>query len=189
MGAVFGDEMKIHLWRIFEFSESIPPLAVLQRLESHFGPMRVVCSLVAFATVCCYMQAAQPGSAVEYLGGTLPSLHARTTGWLITTDTDSLVFHTRQNIIRVPYERINQIEYGQKADRRVLEAVLLSPLFVLIKKRDHYVTVGFELEDGQQQALLFRVDKDDVRALLVSLEARTGRKVTFQDDEARKAGK
>jgi len=49
--------------------------------------------------------------------------------------------------------------------------------------------VGFELESGQQQALLFRVDKDDVRGLLVSLEARTGRKVTYQDDEARKAGK
>ena len=64
-----------------------------------------------------------------------------------------------------------------------------SPLFVLTKKRDHYVTVGFELEDGQQQALLFRVDKDDVRPLLVSLEARSGRKVSYQDDEARKAGK
>lgn len=92
-------------------------------------------------------------------------------------------------MIRVPYERINQLEYGQKVDRRVWEAVLLSPLFVLLKKRDHYVTVGFELENGQQQALLFRVDKDDVRGLLVSLEARTGRKVTYQDNEARKAGK
>lgn len=92
-------------------------------------------------------------------------------------------------MIRVPYERINQLEYGQKVDRRLLEAVLLSPLFVLSKKRDHYVTVGFELEDGQQQALLFRVGKDDVRALLVSLEARTGRKVSYQDNEARKAGK
>jgi hypothetical protein len=49
--------------------------------------------------------------------------------------------------------------------------------------------VGFELEDGQQQALLFRVDKDDLRSLLVSLEARTGRRVEYQDDEARKAGK
>jgi hypothetical protein len=49
--------------------------------------------------------------------------------------------------------------------------------------------VGFEVEDGRQQVLLFRVEKDDVRALLVGLEARTGRKVSYQDDEARKAGK
>jgi hypothetical protein len=37
--------------------------------------------------------------------------------------------------------------------------------------------------------MIFRVNKDDIRAMLVSLEARTGRKVEFQDDDARKAGK
>jgi hypothetical protein len=161
----------------------------LTRLENLFGSMRVVILIVALVLFRSPGEAARPGSAVEYLGGTLISLSPRTMGWLVTTDPDSLVFSSRKSMLRVPYERINQLEYGQKVDRRVWEAVLLSPLFVLSKKRDHYVTVGFELEDGQQQALLFRVDKDDVRGLLVSLEARTGRKVTYQDDEARKAGK
>lgn len=151
--------------------------------------MRVVSLMMVLALACASSPAARPGSAVEYLGGTLADLSPRTTGWLVTTDPISLVFYTKKSTIRVPYERINELEYGQRADRRVLEGVLLSPLFVLTKKRDHYVTVGFELEDGQQQALLFRVDKDDVRPLLVSLEARTGRKVSYQDDEARKAGK
>ena len=151
--------------------------------------MRGVSLLVLFALVGCLAIAGRPGSAVEYMGGTLSSLSPRTTGWLVTTDSASMVFYSKKSVIRIPYERINQIEYGQKADRRVLEGILLSPLFVLTKKRDHYVTVGYETEDGQQQALLFRVEKDDVRALLVSLEARTGRKVSFQDDEARKAGK
>jgi hypothetical protein len=151
--------------------------------------MRVVSLMLLLALACAPSPAARPGSAVEYLGGTLPSLSPRTPGWLVTTDPISLVFYTKKSMIRVPYERINELEYGQRADRRILEGVLLSPLFVLTKKRDHYVTVGFELEDGQQQALLFRVDKDDVRSLLVSLEARTGRKVSYQDDEARKAGK
>jgi hypothetical protein len=151
--------------------------------------MRVVILILALILPFGLSEAARPGSAVEYLGGTLASLNPRTMGWLITTDPDSLVFNSRKSMIRVPYERINQLEYGQKVDRRLWQAVLLSPLFVLSKKRDHYVTVGFELEGGQQQALLFRVEKDDVRALLVSLEARTGRKVTYQDNEARKAGK
>ena len=151
--------------------------------------MRVVILILALMLPLGLSQAARPGSAVEYLGGTLVSLSPRTMGWLITTDPDSLVFNSRKSMLRVPYERINQLEYGQKVDRRLWEAVLLSPLFVLSKKRDHYVTVGFELESGQQQALLFRVDKDDLRSLLVSLEARTGRKVEYQDDEARKAGK
>jgi len=158
-------------------------------LENLFGFMRVVIPIVLLMLLGGFSEAARPGSAAEYLGGTLRSLSPRTTGWLITTDPESLVFSSRKNMIRIPYERINELEYGQKVDRRVLEAVLLSPLLVLSKKRDHYVTVGFELEDGQQQALLFRIDKDDVRGLLVSLEARTGRKVTYQDNEARKAGK
>jgi len=34
-----------------------------------------------------------------------------------------------------------------------------------------------------------KVEKGDIRAVLAGLEARTGRRVEFQDDEARKAGK
>jgi hypothetical protein len=37
--------------------------------------------------------------------------------------------------------------------------------------------------------MVFRVNKGDIRIILASLEARTGRKVEFQDEEARKAGK
>jgi hypothetical protein len=36
--------------------------------------------------------------------------------------------------------------------------------------------------------LVFRVEKGDIRSLLASLQARTGRRVEYQDDEARKAG-
>ncbi len=37
--------------------------------------------------------------------------------------------------------------------------------------------------------MIFKINKDDIRATLVVLEARTGRKVEFQDDDARKSGK
>ena len=37
--------------------------------------------------------------------------------------------------------------------------------------------------------MLFRIDKNAIRTALVSLEARTGLKVQYQDEEARKAGK
>ena len=70
-----------------------------------------------------------------------------------------------------------------------VDAILISPLMVLSKKRQHYLTVGYEAEDGRQQAMLLKVDKGHIRAILVSLEARTGRKVSYQDEEARKAGK
>jgi hypothetical protein len=68
-------------------------------------------------------------------------------------------------------------------------AALLSPMFLLSKSRQHFLTVGYTDADGHQQAMVFRVAKGDVRTVLVSLEARTGVKVQYQDLEARKAGK
>ena len=37
--------------------------------------------------------------------------------------------------------------------------------------------------------MVLRIDKGDIRMVLASLEARTGRRVEYQDDEARKSGK
>ncbi|WP_321474271.1 hypothetical protein [uncultured Paludibaculum sp.] len=129
------------------------------------------------------------GAPAEYLGGTLASLEVGQAGSLSATDSISFIFISKRSVVRVPYERINLLEYGQKVDRRLWEAIVISPLMILSKKRSHYLAIGFEAEDGKQQAMLFRVEKNSVRAMLVSLEARTGRKVTFMDEEARKAGK
>jgi hypothetical protein len=68
-------------------------------------------------------------------------------------------------------------------------AVVISPMFLLSKSRKHFLTVGYQDESGHHQALVFRVDKNDIRATLVSLEARTGLKIQYQDEEARKAGR
>jgi hypothetical protein len=37
--------------------------------------------------------------------------------------------------------------------------------------------------------MVFKVSKQDIRTVLVILEARTGRRVEFQDEDARKSGK
>jgi hypothetical protein len=132
---------------------------------------------------------ADHGAGAEYVGGTLEQIAGNCDGKLRTNDPDVLQFVACKNDIRVAYERINLLEYGQKVDRRYVIAVMISPLFLLSKSRRHYLTVGYQDESGRQQAMVFRVDKSKVRAVLVSLEARTGRKVQYQDDEARKAGK
>ena len=129
------------------------------------------------------------GSHAAYMGGTIAEIPEGCSGRMEAMDERFLVFATGKASWRVPYERINLLEYGQKVDRRVLAAVLISPLFLLSKKRQHFLTVGYEDEEGRQQAMIFRVDHNDIRSMLVSLEARTGRKVQFQDDEARKSGK
>jgi hypothetical protein len=131
----------------------------------------------------------QPGSRAEYIGGTRSDIPGTSSGEIRLTDRTFFVFISKQIDVRVPYERINLIEYGQKVSRRYVEAVIISPLLMLSKKRQHFLTVGFQDDDGQQQAMVFRVDKDDIRLALVALEARTGQEVRYQDEEARIAGK
>lgn len=133
--------------------------------------------------------AAGVGGRAEYVGGTASAFDERTEGRILTTDSSVMRFETKKRQVEVPYARIHTLEYGQKVDRRYISAMLISPFFLLAKARKHYLTVSYSDADGNSQALIFRVEKSDVRSLLVSLEARTGRKIVFQDDEARKAGK
>lgn len=129
------------------------------------------------------------GGHAQFIGGTVEDLSVGVNGALFTTHRSMFHFATKRTTFAIPYDRINLIEYGQKVDRRYVAAVLISPLFLLSKSRRHFLTVGFRDEEGAQQALVFQVSKSDVRVVLASLEARTGLKVTFQDEEARKAGK
>ena len=133
--------------------------------------------------------AGDPGGRAQYVGGTVAGLPSKSEGKLNTTDEEVLLFHTKQASVRIPYKKINTIEYGQRVNRRVVEAVLISPLLLLAKRRKHFLTVGYADEQGRQQALVFQVDKGAVRSILVSLEAKTGHTIEFQDEEARKAGK
>ena len=124
----------------------------------------------------------------EFIGGTLPGVQPKSAAWLNLTDAESLAFKSGKSELRIPYRRIGTLEYGQNVSRRYAEAILFSPLLLLSKSRKHFVTIGYEDADGRQQALVFRVEKGDIRAVMAGLEARSGRRFTFQDDEARKAG-
>ena len=147
--------------------------------------MRIIWILL-FATS---LIAADKGGRAEYVGGTVAALSQGSDGRIQTTNEIELLFNADKTKLAICWERINLLEYGQKVDRRYVAAVFVSPMFLLSKKRKHFLTIGYEDEKGNQQAAIFRVDKNDVRSLLVGLEARTGRKVQFQDEDARKAGK
>jgi hypothetical protein len=151
-----------------------------------FRPIRIALGslFLAFSVT-----AAGPGVKVQFVGGTLTSLAAKTAARLDLTASDGLSFQYGQVNLRIPYQKINTVEYGQNVSRRYAEAVLLSPVFLLSKSHKHFVTLGYVDADGKQQAVVFRVDKGDIRAVLAGLEARTGRRVEYQDQEARKAGK
>jgi hypothetical protein len=131
---------------------------------------------------------ARAASAVDYIGGTTAGIAVSTSGQIEFTDPTYFAFYSSKAQMRIPYSRVNLIEYGQQVDRRLALAGVISPVFLLSKSRRHFLTIGYEDEGGKQQAMVFRVDKNAIRPALVSLEARTGLKVKYQDQEARKAG-
>jgi hypothetical protein len=132
--------------------------------------------------------AGEPGLRTQFIGGTLPGVHSRSTARLDLTQTESLRFRAGNTELNIPYRRIGTLEYGQNVSRRIALAVLISPLLLLSKSRQHFVTIGYEDAEGQRQALVFRVGKGDIRTVMAGLEARSGQRFTFLDDEARKAG-
>lgn len=145
--------------------------------------------MLVLSTVSMIAWGGHTGSRADYIGGTRADIPANSLGDIAVTDNVYFEFLSKRTQVKIPYERINLLEYGQKVNRRYVAAVVISPLFMLAKKREHFLTIGFQDDDGRQQALVFRVDKNDIRLTLVALEARTGQQVQYQDDEARIAGK
>ena len=133
--------------------------------------------------------AAYRGGKVEYVGGTVAAMEKGPKGRLLTVNDRYLIYESKQVHYLIPWDSINVLEYGQKVGRRLAMAVLISPVLALSKSRKHFLTIGFRGEDGDQEALVFRVEKSDIRSLLVSLEMKADMPVEYQDEEARKAGK
>jgi hypothetical protein len=135
------------------------------------------------------LQAGDTGSRVQYVGGTLAGVPKKSAAHIEILGDDALKLSVRGSSLMIPYKNVNTLEYGMRVSRRYVEAVLISPVFLVAKRKTHFLTIGYLDAAGRQQAMVLEVKKDDIRNLLVSLEARTGRVVEFQDEEARKAGK
>jgi hypothetical protein len=133
--------------------------------------------------------AAEGGFKVHCAGGTLAGASAQSIDRLDLAGTAELAFSCGKTAFQEPYAKVEEVEYGQTVSRRYAAAVLISPILLLSKERKHYVTLSFVDGQGDRQAVVFRVDKEDIRAVLAGLEARTGRRIEYQDDEARKGSK
>jgi hypothetical protein len=126
------------------------------------------------------------GVKVDFVGGTLPEVAGKPSGSVDTTNTELLAIRAGKSDLRVPWAKVNTLEYGQNVGRRYAAAVIISPLLLLSKSRKHFLTIGFLDSQARQQAVVFRVGKGDIRALLAALEARSGRRVEYLDADARK---
>jgi hypothetical protein len=139
-----------------------------------------------------------------YKGGTVPGFDGAkdvVEGMLDTKDADRLIFTAldkpfRGKTFSIPYKSVIDLEYGQKAGRRVGTAVATTVLFgpigllsLLSKKRKHYLTIGFKDDADKDQVVVLELGKDIVRTTIPIVETRSGKKVEYQDEEAKKAAK
>lgn len=129
------------------------------------------------------------GKKTAYIGGTVANLKEGTEGKSSAADENKFVFEYKNGKVEIPYSAVEELEYGQKAGRRVAVAILVSPIALFSKKRKHYLTISYKSEDGKGQAAVFELGKDVIRTMLSSMEARTGKQIQYQDDEARKSAK
>jgi hypothetical protein len=125
----------------------------------------------------------------QYVGGTVNSIKEGTEGHSSAKDENKFMFTYSGGQLAIPYDRVNDLEYGQKAGRRLGVAIAVTWMALFSKKRKHFLTIGYKDENDKQQAAVFELGKNIVRVTLASLEARTGRKVDYEDDEARKSGR
>jgi len=127
-----------------------------------------------------------------YRGGTIDA-KAGDEGTLDLKETTNAVYRlNKKQAFTIPYASVTSLEYGQKAGRRIGAAVattiLVTPLglaMLLSKKRKHMVTIGWTV-NGNNEAAVFELGKDAIRPALATLEARTGKKVEYESEDARK---
>ncbi len=151
--------------------------------------VRLFAALLGSNAVSTRLPAAIPAQKAVYRGGTLAIFEPPAKGEIYTNLPRELVFAAQQERLAIPYGAVNTLDYGQKAGRRLGLAIVVSPLFLLSKKRRHYLTVGFLDEHGEQQAAVFELGKRIVRSTLAALEAKTGLLVEFEDEKARQAAR
>lgn len=159
-----------------------------------------MCVALALLQVITYI----PSRSAKYVGGTVATIPQEALGELDTSDQKVLSFEwaetkkTDGKTWRIAYSQVTALSYGQHAGRRVgaaaavtattfgVGAPVIIPL-LLVKKRRHYLTIEFLDEKGKKQGAIFLVGKNAIGPLLDDLEAKTGKKTQYEDEEARRA--
>lgn len=64
----------------------------------------------------------------KYVGGTILALKEGVEGVSSAKDENEFIFEYKGGRFTIPFDRITELEYGQKAGRRVAVAILVTPL-------------------------------------------------------------
>lgn len=146
----------------------------------------IACSLVLIWLFQSAIPAKITGEEVLYVGGTISSLPEATEGRVDTTNEDKFSFTSEKGGFEIPYKSITSLEYGQKAGRRVGVAIVITVWALFSKKRKHFLTIGYTDADNKPQGVVLEIAKGRAKSMIIILEARSGKKVEYESDEAKK---
>jgi hypothetical protein len=149
-------------------------------LKSFFVVCLTIAVSVAFA-------ASPRNDQAAYVGGTL-SIARGAMGILDVSAPKALLFTYGETSYSIPYDVITGMEWSDKLGRREksmsaqTRTIMAAPIH-LWKKKLQYLTFSFREGEGNQVAI-FELAEDTIRPLVPALEARTGKKVEFEDSLA-----
>lgn len=126
------------------------------------------------------------GEEVMYVGGTIAGVPEATEGRVNAKDEEKFVFTSDKGGFEIPYKSITSLEYGQKAGRRVGVAIAVGWVALFSKKRKHFLTIGYADKEGKPQGAVLEIAKGRAKSMIAILEARSGKKVEYESDEAKK---
>jgi hypothetical protein len=120
-----------------------------------------------------------------YVGGT-EKIDEGSEGSAAIENEKEFVFEYKDGQLVIPYDQVTELEYGEQAGRRVALSIAM-PLAALAKKRRHFLTISWKDEKAQEHSAVFELGKSIVKSTIQTIETKTGKKVDFQDDDARKS--
>jgi hypothetical protein len=148
-------------------------------------PRRAVLRLLPVGALASVFAAVR-GEEVMYVGGTMVNVPEATEGTMDIKDPAKLTFSSEKGGFEIGYTSIKTLEYGQKAGRRLGVALVITVWALFSKKRKHFLTIGFDSSDGKPQGVVLEIAKGRAKTFITVIEARSGKKVEYESEEAKK---
>lgn len=142
--------------------------------------------VAAFLMPASILLAKVDGEEVMYVGGTISDIPEATEGGVNLRNSKSFIFQSDKGTFEIPYNSIKSLEYGQKAGRRVGVAIVITVWALFSKKRKHFLTIGYDDAAGAPQGVVLEIAKGRAKTFITILEARSGKKVEYESEEAKK---
>jgi hypothetical protein len=65
-------------------------------------------------------------------------------------------------------------------------AIAIGLIALFSKKRKHFLTIGWNDANDKPQGVVLEIPKGTAKSFLIALEVRSGKKVEYESEEARK---